>query len=225
MNEDFGFRYIGKEVGTLIEEPTPPENISERVIGGGKSASYVEVSDYVRRLNLIFGYLWSHRIIGSPIIQGEDVVVYGELEIIIFVDGTKVSVIKGQAGGSKVKRYSKDDLSEKKSYKAGDTIDLGNDVKAAISDSLKKCASEIGLFLDVYSMPLKSSQETLNKPSEGQFNTLYSRGKRVGLETEEEVKVWVRKRKKMDITALTSSEILELVAELIKWEKSGQEPY
>jgi len=219
MEDNFGHRYIGKEVADLIEEETDSSIIEERVIGGGRSAKYVNAQETIKKLNYTFGYLWSHRLIGTPIINKNDIVVYGEMEVVFITGGSEIRISKGQAGGSQIKRYSKDDDSGKHSYQKGDVIDLANDVKAAISDSLKKCASEFGIFLDVYMTPTFSAPRQ-DRITEEQFNTFYFRARRIGLESEEVAKKWIKEQTGKSLEALTSNELLEQVAVLIKMEKA-----
>jgi hypothetical protein len=46
-------------------------------------------------------------------------------------------------------QYGRKDVAFKKGTK--EPLDFGNDLKAAATDAKKKCASELGLFSDVYS--------------------------------------------------------------------------
>jgi hypothetical protein len=90
------------------------------------------------QLNLIFGWDWDWQILewrmlpagGEPL----EVVVHGQLT----VRTSKGIIIKTQFGGSDVKRQN------------GKVISLADDLKAASSDALKKCASMLGLALDLY---------------------------------------------------------------------------
>lgn len=108
--------------------------------------SYVRVS-YVRRtLDGLFGFDWDFTI-QTSLAEAYDVakitgtcVVLGRLTGRTKIDGEIRPVIKDQFGRAEVK------------FKKGtrDPLDFGNDMKAAASDSLKKCASLLGIAADVY---------------------------------------------------------------------------
>lgn len=111
---------------------TPPEFIKERKGKGGKTFRYVEGGYVVARLNEIFSPIgWDFSIIDERVESGE-VVVRGKLMIKDYKQGYSVS--KTQYGT--------------KERHAG--VPLGDTLKAAATDCLKKCSSLFGIALDVY---------------------------------------------------------------------------
>lgn len=118
----------------ILEKPFESEIIRTRRGQSGRSFSYVEGADYIRRLNLAFDGQWSFEVVDHTILDRE-VIVIGRLE----AEGiTKVSF-----GGSTITVNSQ----------SGQPVSLADDLKAATTDSLKKAASLFGLGLHLNSAP------------------------------------------------------------------------
>ena len=116
---------------------TPKQYIKQRKARGGDTIDYVKVGYVIRQLNLIFGHLWDFEIL-SETIMDDEVIVKGKLSI--KNQKGDIVITKMQYGSSDVKKY-------RETKRA---LSVGDDLKAAASDSLKKCASLIGIALDVY---------------------------------------------------------------------------
>lgn len=95
---------------------------------------YVEVGYVINILNQAFGWDWDFRIIDQQVGKRQ-VWVRGELTVRI----REHAIIKGQFGGADIK-FNRN----------GDPISIADDLKAAASDALKKCASMLGVAGDVY---------------------------------------------------------------------------
>lgn len=129
-----------------IFNSTPKRFQYSRPAKGGGSWTYVRAA-YVRRaLDGIFGFNWSFDI-ETSLSEAFEVakitktcVVKGVLTCRTKVDGQWVEIKKVQFGRSEVK-FKKDST---------EPLDFGNDMKAASSDALKKCASLIGIAADIY---------------------------------------------------------------------------
>lgn len=121
----------------LIMSRTPERHIKERPIPGGGTAKFVAGQYMINMLNLLTGFRWSFDVL-SENEKHKQIIVKGQLTA-EFKDGTKI--IKTQFGRSMVK-YHKGST---------DPVDYGNDFKAASTDALKKCASQMGIAWDVYS--------------------------------------------------------------------------
>ena len=95
-------------------------------------------------MNTTFGGFWDFSIITDEAtalemaVKTKSVVVRGRLTITN--PSTGVSVTREQ--------YGRKDVAFKKG--TNEPMDFGNDMKAAASDALKKCASQFGLFNDIY---------------------------------------------------------------------------
>ena len=115
----------------LIEKEFDRSLIKSRKGRSGTTLSYVETSEYIKRLNTIFDYNWSFEIVDEKIDNGF-VVVKGKL--------TAEGITKSQYGTSQV-TVSKND---------GEILSIGDDMKSAGSDALKKCCSLFGIGLHLY---------------------------------------------------------------------------
>lgn len=120
-----------------ILQRTPKEHIYTRPAKGGGMWEYV-TGVYVKKvLNYVFGWMWDFQIIDKGR-EGDLVWVQGRLTI--KNKKGEPMIIKEQFGRADIK------------YKRGTKtpLDYGNDLKAAATDALKKCASELGIASDIY---------------------------------------------------------------------------
>lgn len=141
---------------TFMLQKTPKQYVYKRPGKGGQTFDYVTVSYIQKALNYAFGWNWDFEIIehGKEV---NHVWVLGKLTVRGMKEGQTIT--KTQFGRSEVKQFSKD--------KGGGNVDYGNDLKAAASDALKKCASLLGFASDVYGKgdyKAESGQEPLNNP-------------------------------------------------------------
>ncbi len=137
-----------------LSEPFPATLIKQRKGNFGKKLDYAEAVTVIQRLNDVLEGQWSFSIIGHRI-EAEEVIVHGELKI-----GDEVHQ---QFGGSLITRKTD----------TGELISLADDLKAAASDALKKCASSFGVGLYLYkdASSAKSSRPRPEQPSSGNGNT------------------------------------------------------
>lgn len=124
----------------LILKKTPSQYVHKRPAKGGGEWEYV-TGGYVKKiLNLMFGWNWSFEILEQIILHGE-VIVKGKLSC----TSNGVTIVKMQFG-------NKDIIYRK--LQQGETerqpLSIGNDMKAAATDALKKCAAELGIAADIY---------------------------------------------------------------------------
>lgn len=126
--------YNDNQIKVLLSK-TPKEFIKERPARGGGKWEYVSVGYIQKQLDLLFGFDWDFEILSETIGHGE-VVVKGKLT----ARCNGKTIVKTQYGNKDI-MYRKD----------GSTpLSIGNDMKAAASDCLKKCASLIGVARDIY---------------------------------------------------------------------------
>jgi hypothetical protein len=114
-----------------LTEPFPPEYIKQREGRKGKMLDYVEAHKVVQRLNEAFAGLWNFQVLEHERTDTE-VIVLGEL--------SAEGVTKQQFGTSEI-TFAKG---------TQELVCLGDDYKAAASDSLKKCAAMLGVALYLY---------------------------------------------------------------------------
>jgi hypothetical protein len=108
-----------------------PEQIKRRQGTDGDVFDYVEGCAVIQRLNECFEAEWIFEIQDHRIYD-EEVVVLGKL--------TAQGVAKSQFGKSRITRAKKDNS----------IVSLGDDLKAAATDCLKKCATLFGVGLHLY---------------------------------------------------------------------------
>ena len=127
-------QYLNRAQLTFITQKTPKEFIKSRPGPGGMKLDYVEVGYVINILNQAFGWDWDFRVLDQQV-GNKQVWVRGELSVRL----RGREIIKGQFGGSDIKRN-----------KNGAPVSIADDLKAATSDCLKKCASMLGIASDVY---------------------------------------------------------------------------
>lgn len=124
-----------------LAEPFPAE-MERTVTKSGVSLVYIPVSEVINRLNRIFGVTgWSSEILRCERdAQDPDfVVAHVRLTVLQPVDvfSATAPIYRDGIGGQKIKRTRKDN----------EIIDLGDEMKGAVSDALKKAAQQFGVGL------------------------------------------------------------------------------
>jgi recombination DNA repair RAD52 pathway protein len=119
----------------LILKRTPEKYVRNRPAKGGGQWKYVS-GGYVKKcLNLLFGFDWSFEIL-EQMIMHKEAIVKGKLTI----NSNGKTIVKMQFGNKDIM------------YRKGteEPLSIGNDLKSAATDALKKCAAEIGIAADIY---------------------------------------------------------------------------
>lgn len=120
---------------------TPKSKIKQRPAKGGGKWDYVSGSYVTQVLNSVFGFNWSFEVVTSM----EDALRTANTGTVVLQGRLKVKM--GDEWVTK-EQYGRKEIMFRKGTK--DILDFGNDMKAAATDAKKKCASELGLFADVY---------------------------------------------------------------------------
>jgi len=116
---------------------TPARAKKVRPAKGGGQWTYVSGSYMKKQLNILFGWNWDFEIMSEQILlDAGEVVVKGKLTC--------------RSGGQTIVKmqYGNKDIMFRKGTKI--PLSIGNDLKSAATDALKKCAAEIGIAQDVY---------------------------------------------------------------------------
>ncbi len=122
----------------VIDQKTPPDIIFKRKGKSGKYFSYVPHNYVTRILNEAFSHAWSFEAdLIAELSRGDELVVKGRLTV---HGANGKSIVKEQFGQCEIPRD--------KFGKAGMTA--GDALKGAGSDALRKCASLLGIALDLY---------------------------------------------------------------------------
>lgn len=140
--------FLNKYQLSYILKPTPPQYIKQRTAKGGGEWSYASGGYIKKVLNLMFGWDWDFEVVKDIVLEGQ-IMVLGKLTA---RSGGR-SVVKMQYGGKDIvyeNDYFTDENGKKLKKKSNRPLDIGNDFKAACTDSLKKCAAELGICADIY---------------------------------------------------------------------------
>lgn len=131
---------------TLLEKPFEPAQIRQRR-GRNGLLDYVEGHTVIARLNEAFDGAWSFEVVSHEV---------GEAEVLVLAKLAAEGVVKMQFGASQVTRDR-----ETKAL-----VSLGDDLKAAATDALKKCATFLGVGLHLYAAkPLRCAVPPGARPS------------------------------------------------------------
>jgi len=116
----------------VLCRPFSPDQIRTRPGRNGQQLSYVATHAVIARLNEGCD-AWNFEIVEHSV-HDDEVIVLGKL--------TADGVVKSAFGGSNITIDSQ-----------GRVVSLADDLKSAASDSLKKCASLLGVGLELYGAP------------------------------------------------------------------------
>lgn len=116
---------------SVLNRPLPKEKIRTRPGGKGMEYSYITPDFVIELLNEAFGHNWSTRVIYHNV--HEQTVVVG-LRLTVPVEGDDKPITKEQFGSCEITRG----------------LGVGEAFKGATSDAMKKCATLLGLGLELY---------------------------------------------------------------------------
>jgi hypothetical protein len=150
-----------KQLNMLLAE-TPKSHIYQRPAKGGGTWDYV-TGIYVNKvLNMVFGWDTSFEVKQFEYnLETKQAIVLGRLSVRV----KDKTIVKEQFGrsdiafktipiyddnGRQVYETGKDGKQKAKRIQTNEPLDLGNDLKAAATDALKKCASQLGIASDIY---------------------------------------------------------------------------
>jgi hypothetical protein len=143
---------------TALSESFPPDTVKQRKGNFGNMLDYVDAVSVINRLNEALEGQWSFTIIDHRT-DVDEMIVLGQMEI----DG----VIRQQFGGTQITR-NKD---------SGVAVSLADDLKAACSDCLKKCAASFGVGLYLYNgKPVRQQQNHYRDNGNGHTHQSGSNG-------------------------------------------------
>jgi hypothetical protein len=155
---------------------------------------------------MVFGFNWDFEVVDKQILEDEVVV---EAKLTVRTPGGQ-TIVKTQFGGADIKRHASGN-------KNGRPLSIADDFKAAASDALKKCASLLGVGLDLYGRdrPEENEHVDVQKP-EPESGKVIDVGPaignmdsaRAGMSTDTQVREIVR------LTAKAGMEMRELLGRL-----------
>ncbi len=159
MSNELSIRDIQLELATTIADisavrwVTDSSMIRYRPGPAGKEYAYVPNQFAIMELNRLFHGHWSYEVLSTHISSFYIEQVGRELPWMVealckLTINCYPPVIKMQVGRHGV-TYYKRAIGDAPDYQRP-PLDIGNDIKAAISEALPKCCSQLGIFGDIY---------------------------------------------------------------------------
>lgn len=180
-----------KALTNLVSGQTPKDAVFQKPMGRGVSVDYVPGWWFVEQLNALFGYYWDFEI-ESHEVGTESCWVKGKLTI--KDPKSNLTVTKSAFGGSKIKS------------KGNPAIDIGDDLKSAATDALKKAATLLGIAADIYGRREVQSETS----SKTQLTSLYSIAEKRSI-SKEKIEELSQKEFSKSLDELTEIDILALI--------------
>jgi len=146
-----------------LTRPFTSEQVKQRQGRGGITLDYLEAHTVITRLNEAFEGCWSFEVLEHRVLDDE-VVVHGQL--------TAGGIVKGQFGGSEISRLRD----------SGKPVSISDDLKAAASDCIKKCASLFGVGLELYQ---KGDRRGIERPTDEQLDRIDELAKHFAISDED----------------------------------------
>ncbi len=149
-----------------LAEPFPVE-MERTVTKSGVALTYIPVSEVINRLNRVFGVTgWSSEILRCERDQHDPDFVVAHVRLTVLqpqdVFSATQAIYRDGIGGQKIKRSRKDN----------EIIDLGDEMKGAVSDALKKAAQQfgVGLYLarDVEAIEIDEAMHATPAPKQSE---------------------------------------------------------
>lgn len=164
-----------RQVLALVNK-TNPKYILKRKGRGGGEWSYAPGWYFIKALNFSFGWNWDYEVVQEPTVMEVISLISAKIDQ-LWVTG-KLTV-KDNAGHSITKtQVGRADIKFMKGTR--NPLDIGNDMKAAHTDALKKCASLLGIASDIYGK---------NESQEAGYTVIEDADKQSHAQDEEVVKV------------------------------------
>jgi len=181
-------------LANLVEGRTPKDVIYQRKVSKDREVDYVPGWWFISQLNALFGYFWDFEILDQAV-GTENIWVKGKLTV---RSKSGATITKTAYGGSRIK--SKDNPA----------IDIGDDLKSAATDALKKAATLLGMASDVY-----GRREVLTETmgTRAQLQSLYAVGEKKGVGKDAIEKLSQEKFKK-STEELEAIDVLTLIREI-----------
>lgn len=132
---------------SILTRPIPEEEIRKKPGKGGQSQVYTDVNYVISTLNEAFGHRWSNRVDSVEIIkdlEGRPFEAFALVTISCSFDNGLSWVSHTQGGSQPIEWIKGSDGSKTIPVTVGDAI------KGAISDAIKKCASLFGVAAEIY---------------------------------------------------------------------------
>lgn len=138
--------WVQERQALALMQKTPEKYVMTRPAKGGGSWDYVPGWYVQKVLNFTFGWLWDYEAVQEPTVTEIIQIIEKKIDQ-IWVTGRLT--VKDDAGHSITKTQTgRADIKFRRDIRQ--PLDIGNDLKAAHTDALKKCASLFGIASDIY---------------------------------------------------------------------------
>ena len=147
-------------IRNLITGLTPDADIKQRPGRGGSEVNYVNTYYMTRQISLLTGFRWKSECLKEQILEEE---IGAKMKVTIW-DSDSKEYSHESWGQKDIARYADNVYKRDRKgnivkdeegnfiivHKAGDSISVFDDLKAAYSDGIKKCLSYFGIANDIY---------------------------------------------------------------------------
>lgn len=158
-------RIFNAEQLKYLLKKTPQKYIKTRPAKGGGTWTYVPGMYVKKVLNVLFGFNWSFEVVEYKFdLDIKQAFVLGKLT----VSSRGQTIVRQQFGRVDIKFKKAVDTDAGRRL----PLDLGNDLKAATTDALKKCAAELGIAMDVYAPEEFTEVEVIKDSPESELDEL-----------------------------------------------------
>ena len=211
--EKYAKEEFEKALENLVKGVTPRDDfpngkLPKRPVRGGGNfdLDFVPGWWFVKQANLVFQHRWSFDVeqveIGSNFVwvRGKVTVKVPSQEITengVTVKTEGYDIVKSQFGGAAIK----------KKRNSNEIIDIGDDLKAAATDSMKKCLTLFGFAADVYG-PREAKEQ--GAADSKQLDALYSWAEKAGI-SRQDVQALSEKEFEHKPEEISEKEVLELI--------------
>lgn len=142
----------------IIQQKTPDKEVRTRKGRGGVTFKYTDGAYVIRTLNEALGHNWDFEA------DNEEVINWNGVPFEVRCRGRLTVRLNGQAVtkvqyGSQIIEFIKERDKEGKVYIVG-PVSIGDCFKGAATDAMKKCASLLGVALDLYDSDYKAENYT-----------------------------------------------------------------
>lgn len=144
-------------ISRVLQQQTPKEVIRWRPGKGGRQLPYTDHVYVTRTLNDAFGWRWSFEVDHEQVheVNGKLFEATCRGKLTVWLPGIDEPIVKMQMGCQPIEML-KDGITP---------VSIGDAMKGAGSDALKKCASQLGIALDLYD----SDHDPRTNPTEEQL--------------------------------------------------------
>lgn len=164
----------------VLQQGTPKEAIRWRQGKGGRQLAYVDHVYVTKTLNDAFGWRWSFEVDNELIQYVNDLPFEATCrgKLTVWLPGIDVPVVKMQMGCQPIEL-----MSDKTK-----PVSIGDAMKGSASDALKKCASLLGIALDLYDSDHDARQNPSTEQMRQQVEPMETDARKIAMQAQAPLK-------------------------------------